>query len=123
MATKKKVVVRTALDIAIMLEDVRAEKKTNDALEKALTTELKTAMKNENLNEIANYQLSVARTLKVEDEHLARLWAVENRCMKPEVIDTSKAKEILRHTFDDPSKYGFAIVESERIVPKGSPEE
>ncbi len=124
MATKKKSVeLGNAADIAIALWEVRQEKKKVDAMEKNLTTLLKDAMHKQNLKEAGDFELSTARTLKIEDEKLARPWATANHCLVPEKIDTSKAKEILRHTFDDPSKFGFAIVESERIVPKGKADE
>lgn len=119
MTKKKAVAVRSALNIAEELLSVRAEKKTIDALEKTLTTALKEAMHTEMTKEAGLFELSTARTLSVSDKVVAWEWAKENNCLVPEKIDTSKAKEILRHTFDDPSKFGFAVVESERIVPKG----
>lgn len=120
MSTKKKVETqRSAYNIAVLLLDVRTAKKNADVLEKALTADLKKAMKEEQLTEVGNFEISVSRSLSIADEKIARPWAVEHLCMVPEKIDTSKAKEILRHTFDDPSKFGFAVVESERIVPKG----
>ncbi len=123
MATKKKAAKRSAIDLAIDLLKVRTEKKTIDALEKTLTAALKDAMHSEGTREAGEYEISIARTLKVADPEIAGAWAKENNCVVPEKIDTSKAKEILRHTFDNPSKFGFAVVESERIVPKGGKDE
>jgi len=119
--TKKKVKpsLLSAEAIAIALFGTRQAKKEIEKEEKALTAELKEAMKREQVKEAGSFQISVARTLKVKDEKVAYLWAKENNCVVPEKIDTSKAKEVLRHTFDSPEKYGFAVVESERIVPKG----
>lgn len=120
---QKKIMRMGAEAAAIALYETRARRKEIEKDEKKLVKELLEAMHEEQLHEVASFQLSVARTLKVEDEALARSWAVEHLCMTPEKIDTSKAKEVLRHSFDDPSKYGFAVVESERIVPKGAAED
>lgn len=108
--------IRKAIDIADDVAEVRgqmAELKKEDTM---LTALLKEALHTEQKKEAGNYQLSTVVTLKVSDEKLAMPWATEKGAIK---IDTAKVREILRHTFDDPSKYGFAKVESERIVPKG----
>ncbi len=115
MAIKTKKI-RTALDVSNELENVRYQKAELDELDKRLTTELKTMLHDTQQKEAGNYKLSVARSLKVEDEKVAMLWATNNRCVK---VDTSKAKEILRHTFEDPSKFGFSVQEKESVVPKG----
>lgn len=120
--TKKKVE-RSALDLATELLKIREEKKTIDTLEKTLTVSLKEAMHREGTRESGAYELSTARSLRVEDSAVAWEWARQNNCLVPEKVDTSRAKEILRHTFDDPSKFGFAVVESERLIAKGKPEE
>lgn len=116
MATKKKVVTVDALTWATNLESIRNTIAQLKKEERETTKNLLDALHIEKIDQAGNYQISIKRTLKVKDEKLVLPWAVENGCYK---IDTSKAKEILRHTFDSPEKYGFAVVESESIIPKG----
>lgn len=121
MAKKKvaKVNDNNSFRIATELQTARNNIKAWKKVEESLTAELKEAMHAEQLTVAGPYELSTARTLQVADEAVAWIWARENHCVIAEKIDTSKAKEILRHTFDDPSKFGFAVVESERVVPTG----
>lgn len=120
---KKKRAEQSALTLASELLGVRTQIKQLTDIEKTLSSGLKEAMHSEGLREVGEYQISVARSLKISDSDSAFAWAREHNCVVPEKVDTSKAKEILRHTFDDPSKFGFAVVESERIIPKGKVDE
>lgn len=119
MATKKKkevVATRAPFEIADQIGDVRKQMASLKELDTKLTAEFKAACHQRQIKEAGNYQLSTTRALKVKDEKKAFVWASDKNCLK---IDTAKAKEILRHTFDDPSKFGFAVVESESVRPKG----
>ncbi len=120
MATKKKKEekkeTRAPFEIANELESTRITIAELKAIDVKLTAEFKEALHARQITEAGNYQISIKRTLKVKDEKLAVTWAQQNGALK---IDTSKAKEILRHTFADPSEFGFAVVESESIIPKG----
>lgn len=115
MAAKTKKT-RTALDISSELENIRFQKAELTELDKRLTAELKTMLHDANQTEAGNYKISIARSLEVADEKVAMMWAAKNYCLK---VDTTKAKEILRHTFEDPSKFGFSVAEKESVVPKG----
>lgn len=116
---KKKETKRAAFAIATDVAEVRSQMAKLKDEDVRLTTELKEAMHDEHLTEAGNYQLSTARTLKVADPVLAFKWAEgKNGVLK---IDVAKAREALRHDFTDPTTYGFAVVESESVRPKGKP--
>ncbi len=103
------------------LEIARTEIGRLKEIERAITADLLMAMHAEQKDRAGAYKLSKVITLKVAEPEAALQWAATTNCLK---VDTAKATQILRHTFDDPSKFGFERVESERIVPlKGKIEE
>lgn len=110
----KKKATRSAVDIARELAEVRNEKDLLLIEDKALTLELKAAFHAEQIDRAGNYKISKVISLKVIEPETALQWAATTNCLK---IDTVKAKEILRHTFDDPEKFGFGKVETESIRP------
>ncbi len=120
MAKKTQKKTQTAQELAESLGEVRRTIAALKEEDVSLTAAFKAALHAEQITEAGAYQLSVKRTLKVADEAKAALWAAAHGCLK---VDTSKAKEILRHEFTDPISYGFAVVESESIIPKGRHEE
>ena len=118
---KKKQKILSAVDIADALEAVRLNMADQKKVERDLTAQLLDALHAEQIDRAGNYKLSKAISLKVVEPEVAVQWAAQTNCLK---VDTSKAMQILRHSFDDPNKYGFERVETERIVPiKGTKEE
>lgn len=120
MAKKKTVEKRLASEIAADLAVIRDKKAEITAEDKKVTQELLHALHDEQADRAGNYQISKVINLKVSVEELALPFALQRNAVK---IDTAKIREILRHTFDEPEKYGFERVESERIVPFGRREE
>lgn len=110
----KKKIARTAVKIALELADIRGQKDNLMLVDKALTSELKDALHAEQIDRAGNYKISKVISLKVIELETALQWAATTNCLK---VDTAKAKEILRHTFDDPEKFGFGKVETESIRP------
>lgn len=111
---------RHAFEIAHELEIERNSIKEHQTIERALTAELVAALHTEQLREAGNYKMSAVVTLKVDDMKIALPWCIEHGYVKP---DTTQVKEVLRHQFEAPEKYGFTAVRSERIIPKNSREE
>ncbi len=115
MAKKKKVEEKiSASTIAVALGKVRESMADLKKEDTRLTSMLKDALHAENKKEAGNYKISEKITLKVIEPEVALQWAAQTNCLK---IDTSKAKEILRHTFEEPEKFGFERVMSESIIP------
>lgn len=116
MANKKikKTTKRSAYEISSDLAVVRAQIKDLKNEDDKYTAELLDAMHDEQIKEAGNYQIIESHSLKVKDEKLAIPYAASVNAVK---IDTTKIKEILRHTFDDPSKYGFGVTVKESISP------
>lgn len=113
MAKKK---VRSAEDIALELGQVRLDAAVLVEKNKTLSAAFKAALARENITEAGNYKLSTVSTLQVVDTALALKWAEGKNVL---VIDIKAAREALRRDLTDSSKYGFAVVTSEKIVPKG----
>lgn len=111
---KRKVPQKSAAQIAAELADIRNRKDALIELDRVLTAALKEALHAAQIDRAGNYKLSKVVTLKVVEPELAFGWAATANCLK---VDTVKAKEVLRHTFDDPEKFGFAKVETESIRP------
>lgn len=114
---KKKTTKQSALVLSVALADVRRQMVELKKTDATLATQLKDAMHEEQLREVGEYKLSQSSSLKVTDPEKAWAWSEQYpACRK---VDTSAAKKAFRLIHDDPTKYGFAEVVSERIVPKG----
>lgn len=122
MATKKPKK-ESALVIATQLAEVRERMAYDAGLNKALTAALKEALGKEGKKEAGNYHLVKSSKFEVIAEELALPFALERGATK---IDTSKIKKIFQLDtnlrFEDPNKFGFEVVTSEKIAPIGSKE-
>lgn len=112
--TKKVKKIRTATDIAKELAQVRRRLLDDGLLNKALTESFKNALQLEGKSEAGNYKLTKSYGLRVVEPDTAIQWAATTNCL---TIDLPRAKEVLRHTLDDPSQFGFERTISDRVEP------
>lgn len=118
----KKKTKRAAIDIADELEMVRKGIAERQLIEKRLRAELLSAFHEEGLEEVGNYQLSKATSLKIVNFDKAWEWTEKYTAVRD--INLSKARKVFQMSLtENPEDFGFEIVESERIIPKKGNEE
>lgn len=124
MAKKTKKVLG-AEEIAVKLAEVREKIKVYNLLNEGLTKTFREALANEGLRAAGGYRLNKFSTYKVAVEELALPFALQhNNAVK---VDVTKIKEIFQldaalNKENNPEKYGFEVVTSERVEPIRSQE-
>lgn len=113
----KKGAQKSTLDIASELLEVRQLKNKYTLIDKALTTELKTRLKDGDDSQ-DYFEITTARAIEITDQSKAVAWAQEKY---PHIltVDTKAAKTILQRELT-PLPEGFEVKETERLTQVGN---